>query len=195
MSTSYDYDEVISVVVGLEKAKFSAPRDVVCGRSRFFHKSCSLRWREGQEKVVPLPDCEPETFQMYMDTTYNRLVYDIDSSSLPLVKLHVLADYLVDVKARHRAMRLLLNQRRYPSPETADFLWENTSRGSLLRQWAVDAVAAKLGIDRFARLIGSYPAEFVQQIALKMYGHASAVIPYPSPGLRGYLEAEVRDED
>lgn len=57
---------------------------------------------------------------MYMDLTYNRLVYDTESSSLPLVKFYVLANYLADVKARNKAMRLLLMQRRPPSSDTTE---------------------------------------------------------------------------
>lgn len=192
--TSYDYNDTVLVLVGVEKTRFTAHTDVVCVRSEFFKAACSEHWRESQARVVPLPDADPKTFEMYIDLTYNRLVYDIDSPSRPLVKFYVLADYLDDLKARNKAMRLLLMQRRCPSPEKTAFLWEHTAQGSLLRQWAIDLVAAKLGIDKFAKWIGLYPAEFVQQIAVKMYGYAPAVIPFLSPGLRGYLEAEVEGD-
>lgn len=183
------------VLVGARKTQFTAHTDVVCARSEFFKAACHKHWQEGQLRVVSLPDAEPETFQMYMDLTYDRLVFDFDSSPLPLVKFYVLADYLDDLKARNRAMRLLLEQNHTPSPATIEFLWEHTVRGSFLRQWAVDSIAAKLGVDKFSRWMGLYPAEFVQQIAVKMYGYAPAVIAFPSAGLRGYLEVEVEGEE
>lgn len=193
--TSYDYNDTVIVLVGPGKTQFTAHTDVVCARSEFFKAACNKHWQEGQLRVISLPDVDPEAFEMYMDLTYNRLVYDFDSSSLPLVKFYVLADYLDDLEARNKAMRLLLMQRHCPSPETTVFLWEHTLRGSLLRQWAVDLVAAKLGIDKFSRWIGLYPEEFVQQMAVKMYGYAPAVITFPSDGLRVYLEAEVEAEE
>ena len=131
---------------------------------------------------------------MYMDLTYDRFVYLETSPILPLVKFYVLVDYLQDVRARNKALRLLILRRRCPSPETVGFLWEHTAQGSLLRQWAVDAVSAKLGVDKFARAVGSYPAEFVQQVAVTGLSMRYAIIPYPSAGLQGFLEAEVEDE-
>lgn len=76
ISTSYNYDETISILVGPEKAKFTAHKDVLSARSQYFNTACSERWLEGQQKTVPLPEHERETFQMYMDLIYNRLVYD-----------------------------------------------------------------------------------------------------------------------
>ena len=62
-----------------------------------------------------------------------------------------------------------------------------------MRKWAVDTVSANMELDEFARMVGSYPAEFVQQIAVK--ASRFAVIPYPSEGLQRYLEVEVEDEE
>jgi hypothetical protein len=195
ISTSYDYDETISVLVGPEKAKFTVHRDVVCARSRFFNTACSSRWLEGQEKVVPLSEFEPESFQMYMDLTYSRLVYGDRSSSLPLVKLYVLVDFLDDAKARNEVMRFLLMHRRCPNFETIGSIWETTKEGSLLRKWAVDVVAARFGKANFARDVGMYPARFVQEIAVKLYLHAYGVFYHPRLSAADYLEADDEDLD
>lgn len=171
-----------------------AHRDVLCARSGFFKAACSLCWAEGQHKIVPLSEVEGEIFQMYMDLAYHRLVWDNKLSSLRLVKLYVSGDFLDNVKARNTAMRLLLNQRSCPSPFTVDFIWDHTLQGSILRQWAVDMIAAKLGAAHFARIVGWYPAEFIQQIAVKLYQHAPADFPYPSAGLRVYLEGDLEGD-
>ena len=130
---------------------------------------------------------------MYMDLTYNRLVYHDTFPSLPLVKFYVLVDYLGDFRALNKTLRLLLFRTRCPSPETIGFLWDHTAQESLFRKWAVDTVSANMELDEFARMVGSYPAEFVQQIAVK--ASRFAVIPYPSEGLQRYLEVEVEDEE
>lgn len=186
--TSYNYNDMITVLVGPEEVKFTAHKDVLCARSEFFRTACSKSWREGQEKVVPLPEVEEETFQTYMDLVSNLLIFDGETESLPLVKFYVLGDFLDDVKARDKALMLLIAERFCPTPETMGFIWDHTTYKSLLRQAAYDGVAARLGVIEFARKFKQYPAEFVQQFAVKMYFHVPAVFPYPSARLQAFLE-------
>ena len=195
MTSYYDYNDTVVVLVGAGKTRFTAHTDVVRARSDFFKAACNEYWQEGQTRVVPLPDAEPETFQMYMDLIYNWLVYDNDSSSLPLIKFYVLGDFLREVGTRNQAMRLLLSpkQKNCPSTVSVDFIWKHTAPGCLLREWAVDMIAAKLGPVHFARYITMYPAEFVQEIAMKLQAQAYSQLPHPSANLRHYLEADVED--
>lgn len=182
---------MITVLVGPEEAKFTAHKDVLCARSEFFKIACSKSWREGQEKVVPLPEVEEETFQTYMDLVFNLPIFDGETESLdslPLVKFYVLGDFLGDVKAREKALRLLIAERFCPTPETVGFIWDHTTSNSLLRQAAYDGVAARVGVIEFARKVKQYPAEFVQQFAVKMYFHVPAAFPYPSARLQAFLE-------
>ena len=197
MLTSHNYNDTVLVLVGVEKARFMIHTDTICARSEFFKAACNEHWQEGQEMVVPLPDAQPETFQMYMDLIFGSLAYDNESSSLPLIKLYILSDFLGDVKSRNRAMQLLLSpeQRKCPSTVSVDFIWKHTAPGCLLRKWAVDMIAAKLGPVHFARSITMYPAEFVQEIAMKLHRQAYPRLPHPSVNLQDYLEVDVEHDE
>ncbi|GAB7324625.1 hypothetical protein MBLNU13_g08511t1 [Cladosporium sp. NU13] len=167
--TSYNYDDMITVLVGPEETKFTAHKD---------------------EKVIALPEVEEETFQTYMDFVFGLPIFDGETEPLPLVKFYVLGDFLDDVKARDKALRLVIAERFCPNPETVGFIWDHTTSNSLLRQAAYDGVAARLGVIEFAKKVKQYPAEFVQQFAEKMYFHLPAVFPYPSARLQAFLEGE-----
>lgn len=190
--TRYDYNDMITILVGPEKVKYTAHKDVLCARSEYFRVACSQKWQEGQEKVVPLPEIEEEAFQTYMDFIYNLAIFDGEAESLPLVKFYVLGDFLDDAKVRDKALGLLIARRFCPSPETAHFIWDHTTSSSLLRQAAYDGVAKKMDIIDFARKVKQYPAEFVQQFAVKLFYHAPAGLIYPSARLQDFLDAGIR---
>ena len=111
---------------------------------------------------------------------------------MPLIKFYVLGDFLNDFKLRNRAMQLLTSpeQRNCPSTVSVDFIWKHTAPGSLLRKWAVDMIAAKLGPVHFARFITMYPADFVQAIAMKLQQQAYSRLPRPSVNFGDYLEID-----
>lgn len=69
-SFDYDYNDLIKVLVGKDKTPFTVYKDTICEKSKFFDKACSTdHWREGQEKLVPLPDVEPGVFKTYLHWT------------------------------------------------------------------------------------------------------------------------------
>lgn len=132
-----------------------------------------------------------------MDLMYSRLIYDNELSSLPLIKFYVLGDFLGDFMTRNQAMMLLLplEQKHCPSTVSVDFILENTAPGSLLMKWAVDMNAVKLGPRHFARFITMYPAEFVQEISMKLQEEAYPRLPHPSVNLPDYPEADIECDE
>jgi hypothetical protein len=170
----------VLVLVGVERVKYTVHTDVICAKSDFFRAACKEHWQEGQAIVVPLPDTEPDTFQKYMDYLCDRLGSE-DSSLLPLIKFHVLGDFLGDVKARNQAMTLLFAPLHEDCPSTisVEFIWKHTAPGFLLRKWAVDMIAARLGPQHFAKCITRYPAEFVQDLAIKLQKYAYHRLDHP----------------
>lgn len=180
---------MLSVIVGPEKAEFAVHKDIICARSKYFATACSQRWEEGRMKVVPLPDVDSATFQMYMDWMLKlKLVYD-KKLPTPLIKLYLLGDFLDDVSLRNKAMSLLFSLEVCPSELSVNFIWNNTLHGSLLRNWVIDLIAWRQAPSDFASCVALYPAEFVQQLAVKLRQQFSATgSGHRSAKLQDYLE-------
>lgn len=64
---SYDFDDMITILVGEEEHRFTVHKDMLCAKSRFFRAACSKRWASGVEKVVRQPEGTAEDFQIYVE--------------------------------------------------------------------------------------------------------------------------------
>ena len=65
-----NYAEVIKVVVGEERRTFLVHKDLICQRAAFFSATCSDNWKEGDEKVVHLPEQSANAFSVFLEATY-----------------------------------------------------------------------------------------------------------------------------
>jgi hypothetical protein len=152
-------------------------REVICTKSGFFRAACSTRWQEGREKVVRLPEVQPNVFQVYIDWTYTDTLVPgaaatFTSTNEPscrgLVDLYLLGDVLDDVKLRNKAMQLLSAQvaaYAQPNHKTICHIWRNTPPNSLLRKWTVDIKISNASRKLFVEHAEHYPAEFMLQVA------------------------------
>jgi hypothetical protein len=63
---------MLTVLVGDgdDKHDFTVHEDVICGCSEFFRKAMNGKWKESEERVVPLPQEDPEIFSMYLQACY-----------------------------------------------------------------------------------------------------------------------------
>jgi hypothetical protein len=174
---------------------------VICVKSKFFRATCSERWKdskEGQKKVVRLPEVEPETFQRYVDWTYcDALVADaeIDDGISMSIKLYILADLLDDVRLRNKTtkalMRYITADLMHPNAPKVQLIWEKTTQRSLIRKLIVDATLLRLSAKVFAEHIGEWPAGLVQQVAVALRNQAADMqVADFQAKLAEYLEAE-----
>lgn len=175
---SYDYNDVVTVLVGIDELRFTVHKDVVCAKSKFFQAACSNRWREGFQKIVRLPEVRrPDVFQMYVDWTYSGdLVFEDQISEkdvlTELIELYLLGDILDDVKLRNMTIRLLASQVATTDWIAGcgdyDLIWEHTTPNSSLRRWALDTLVALLSAEELENNVAKYPADLTQQIAVKL---------------------------
>lgn len=178
MPASYDYDSMITVLVGAAEQRFTVHKDVICVKSKFFRNACSKRWPEGEEKIVRLPKARStRAFQIYMDWTYtNELVIDnVDRPTAGtrlvdnLIEIYLLGDVLDDVKLRNKALELLNVQcnasDRCPHWTQCTLIWDHTASDSSLRKYLVDRIVTLLSLAEFKRSVANYPADLVQQVA------------------------------
>jgi hypothetical protein len=200
---SHDYNDTFSVLVGAEEQCFTVHKGVLCSKSKFFRAACGERWKSGQEKIVRLPEVEAMVFQRYVDWAYGDiLVSEKDSKAdmVMLVHLYLLGDKLDDVKLRNKAIKAMTScsyvNRLAPHASTITLIWSNTTPSSPLRKWIIDHKMLRYSRPEFAKEITEYPAELVQQIALKFIGQTpSQSADVFQAKLPEYLETEAEDNE
>jgi hypothetical protein len=177
---SYDQETIVAVLIGPDERRFAVHKDVICAKSGFFRAACSTRWREGLERLIRLPEVQPNIFQAYVDWTYTgklRLgaaaTFTIakEPSCRGIVELYLLGDVLDNVELRNKAMKLLsAHVTVYPQPsfQTIDRIWKNTPTNSVLRNWVVDFTILGSSREYFAKHAEDYPADFMSRVATRL---------------------------
>ena len=154
--------------------------DVICASSKFFKAACSVRWVEGKEKKVSLPEVEPELFQSYVAWLYSgeyKLQAPKDDSEDAYyvywdesINLYLLGDVLDDVRFRNKTMEAIVFGRpKYlPAANLMCTLWERTPSTSIVRKMFVETAIMRLDRDDFAHdvKVHAYSAEFLEDFAL-----------------------------
>jgi hypothetical protein len=164
--------------VGSEEELFMIHKDVVCASSKFFKAACSQRWIEGKEKKVTLPEMEPKVFQDYVAWLYSR-AYQLQASKgdadpevhdalQAAIELYLLGDVLDDIRLRNKIVQVLVTDdlELVPGSRTLHQLWARTTPASLLRKMYVVIFTRRVDREEFAKIVASYPAELVQEIAV-----------------------------
>jgi hypothetical protein len=206
---SYNYNEVITILVGPEEHRFIAHKDVICDKSKFFKAACSDRWLEVQEKIVRLPGARSEvTFRTYIDWIYRSdlVVDEVESedseevdlnTKSELIELYLLGDVLEDVKLRNKIIHLLntnINTSdHHLDPHLCELIWDNTTSNSLLRKWTVDSIITNMNSSGFESSSSLWPADLVLQIAIrfmKLHGHGVPDLEGLEERLRDYTEVD-----
>lgn len=173
-------------------------KDAICVKSKFFKTACSTRWREGQEKIVRLPEVEAEAFQSYVNWAYSDNV--VAESTLGeniemMIKLYLLGDKLEDIKLRNKALKALHSHatidKLHPGYGNIKVIWAATPPNSLLRKWVLDVTILRLCREHFEKRLADYPSEFVRELALKSLQQIPVVTEKDfQVKLPQYLEAE-----
>lgn len=127
---------------------------------------------ENQEKLIRLPEHEPDVFRMYLECIYTPGVVDFAAlSGFQIVEevvrnddkgraamhsmfmLWIAADYLGDVSVANAIMdgvMLGIYQRLTIRWSSFVYIYDNTAAGSPLRRWSVDWLSAALKIENLA---------------------------------------------
>lgn len=64
----------MDVLVGEDEVKFVLHQAIVCTTSLFFRAICNGKWKESEERLLRLPEVDPEMFSIYLGFLYNRKV-------------------------------------------------------------------------------------------------------------------------
>jgi hypothetical protein len=180
---SYDYNNLISVLVGPDKATFTVHENYICAKSKFFKAACSKQWTRGAEginRVIRLPEEDPQIFKSYVSWVYTNEVVvqgiaDRREETGPtvagkeqgeLIKLYVLGDKLDDLALRDQVMKTLVNMNVQTYAASVTWAFEHTPPTSLLRTMLATFAAMRWNRAGFEKESANYPHEFVRAVAV-----------------------------
>ncbi|KAK4549929.1 hypothetical protein LTR36_005230 [Oleoguttula mirabilis] len=66
---------MVTVKIGERLTEYTIPRALICGHSTYFERGFGERFKEGQEKVLVLPDVERGSFEVFIGWLYTQRVY------------------------------------------------------------------------------------------------------------------------
>lgn len=131
--------------VGKEKPKeFAIHENVIAPVSEFVQLALSNEWKEAQERTIPLPDDEPEVFNLLQNWLYTRSIPcsstqnpDQETEYRVLVQAYILGDKfgITDFKdAVIDSIIFTLRTTGRFDPRLANLVYENTMEHSPLRR-------------------------------------------------------------
>ncbi|USW54847.1 Putative BTB/POZ domain-containing protein [Septoria linicola] len=159
-SEAEDYSIVPVVVeVGQSATLFYLTETRLRAFSKFFDTALKKEWLEGQQRKVPLPDEDPELFNVYANWIMTGKLFVEDESGVPggqgkvrqkLVDLYILGDKLLDTDFKDRVTDALAsvfvvrcdNTHRMLGTAQRDKAYAHTTSGASLRRMIVGQLAA-----------------------------------------------------
>jgi hypothetical protein len=110
-------------------------------------------------------------FQAYIDWAYHDLLV-LETHKDETMMLTKLGDKLDDVKLRNKATKALtscsVSDRVGPGTDNIELVWSSTTPNSPRRQWIINNIVMRWPRQAFEEKLAEYPAELVQQVALKL---------------------------
>lgn len=160
ISTKYNVSDLVTLVVGPEKAKLIVHDHWLIKSSEFFRAALKKEWREGQTRIIKLEEEHVQEVAQYLDYLYEGelptqktvLIEQIAAEDWDeynvLCNLYTLGERLVDIPMRNAIIRETVRLMSladddnghswFPSWTTAAWLYENTTEGSPMRRLLVD---------------------------------------------------------
>ncbi|OSS46588.1 hypothetical protein B5807_08442 [Epicoccum nigrum] len=198
ITKAYDYvsSPCIRVDVGTGPAmkQFTVYESLITSNSAFFANALGHDWKEARERVVPLPENEPEVFRLYLTYLYASIIPIIPASSkgegveeredgegdvekgaqdqyIALSKLYVLAEQLVDETTKSTVLDALAahaketNFRVLPDGESIYVIYSSTVDSNEARNWLIDLYTDYGGARSLGSNDSAYPADFIADVA------------------------------
>lgn len=182
-SYDYDYNEIITVLVGENEQQFIVHKNTICDKSKFFEAACSSgRWKEGKEKLVRLPEVDPEAFRVYVHWVYTGKVspevewghadLNCAEKQVTYTEAYIIGDVLDDNDLRKHVIDTMIEK----TSAWADLLpctslrriWEATPTASPLRILALEWAVFEGNPQDLNDSIEHFPEEYVRDLAMLM---------------------------
>jgi hypothetical protein len=176
----------VKVGEGENQETFDVHESLITSHSLFFKKAMSGSWKESEDRVIKLPEDDPEIFNVYVHHLYTGSVAVIpeplpaDYAGAPTRKiiclLYVLAEKLQDIKAKNSAIEALLADCRvkqpngkyyFPGSHNVDIIYSGTLPGSMARKFLVDIYTHK-ATGKWITKHPELPDEFLKDLLVKV---------------------------
>jgi len=147
----------VKISVGPDKAVFYVDHSALVDQKGFFEAALKKEWKEGQERLIELPEDDPHVFGIYARWLYTDWIScasDADPKGLSVLpKLYVLAEKMLDWQFQDQVMDSFIvasfeNTSEtssaggliLPDVHTIDYICEHAPVKSSLRQFVFDMI-------------------------------------------------------
>jgi len=143
-----DYSLTVRVLVGDDEKEFIVRQCLLTRTFEFFKAACSKRWKEGQERVIRLPDQELSTWTPYLHWVFREELWSANDTEVEawhhLIHSWITGDQYGDQHLQNEAIDGLesqyLTDYYLPEPELVRHVWDHTVPNSPLRLFFLDAL-------------------------------------------------------
>jgi hypothetical protein len=179
LTISRDPDAFVTFLIGPDEKKFIVHKEFACHYSPVLNAAFNSQFIEGQTQTYRLEDTTEGTFRLFLQWLYyqqlellqlqdgnvdDNLVIDEDES---LFGLWILADKLGAPHLQNLAIESI-EKIRYKTEGLAlshlHYIYDNTSTGSLLREYMVDQCRENLWPESYINCGHDFPHEFLIEL-------------------------------
>jgi hypothetical protein len=195
--SNYHPSHTVILLVGKEQQEMLVHTNIISTHSAFFRTALKKEWKEGQTRVVKLPEDDPDIVTRYLDFVYhNRVVTQYksqaDSNYIGLALLYVYGERVLDTFIQNTIVEHLLkptdivNRNEpshpiHPRPAAIEIIYEGTTAASHFRRLLVD-MYARHGSEEWLAPEDLHPS-FCLDVARALMAQAKA--EDGAPGQRG----------
>ncbi|KAF2122073.1 hypothetical protein BDV96DRAFT_682091 [Lophiotrema nucula] len=174
--TEFIHSSMVKIIVGKEEKQqsFTVYENIITSRSAFFCAALNGKWVESQDKIVKLPDEDPESAALYLQLIMTNKLGIRDISKLEMMKM------FIDVESKNLVIHGMLarcrdshpgNKFYVPGSDIVRIIYAGTaSKSDVARKLLIDMYAQYGSPDWFkdANSLEKYPPEFVMDVMMRL---------------------------
>ncbi|KAF1844372.1 uncharacterized protein K460DRAFT_163263 [Cucurbitaria berberidis CBS 394.84] len=164
--------EPVTILAGESEDKFFVHAHLLELSSGFFQKALNKEWKEGQERVVRLPNVDVDVFRIYAKWLYTGRFHCLDGSTdVKLLACDELGNFLHAPDFLDAFVDVILEQTAQLGTPTflSSSIYPRSVKDSLHRKLCRDLVVYRWGYRNFDTLRShAIPREFLEDVLLDM---------------------------
>ena len=183
---------MVRIYVGPERALWVLPEQILCDHVKYFDSAFRSGFREGNEKVLQLPEDDPLAFayiieyvmQQWVDERIIKELNTPEAVHMAWCKTWILADKMgyskcliyIEIEYREYIEKFNKDQEEAIPPAVVAFVYDNTSEGCTLQAILFEAAAGmfndnscscKAFMARWSKSAASHP-EYLSDVMIEL---------------------------